>query len=67
MYVMFCLIHYFSLEKALSTYFLAICEDMSLQLFVIFCILLFVIFCIKAEVVFGHKIYEKLNLSQYFL
>ena len=27
----------------------------------------FVVFCIKAEVVFGHKICEKLNLSQYFL
>ena len=55
------------LSDTLSTYFLAISEDMSLQLFVIFCILLFVIFCIKAEVVFGHKMYEKLNLSQYFL
>ena len=28
---------------------------------------LFFVFCIKVEVSFGHKIYEKLNLSQYFL
>ena len=36
-----------------------ISEDMSLQPFLEF--------CKKAEVFFGHKIYEKLNLSQYFL
>ena len=56
---MFCLIHYFYLKKKHTFYtFLAISEDMSLQLFVVF--------CIKAKIFFGTKFMKNLIFHSAF-
>ena len=56
----FSLIHYISLPKKTPTCFWPLVK-MSHNNFLLYFV------CIKAEVVFGHKIYEKLNFSQYLL